>query len=214
MTESINRESKGKFIITKAGIQVGFEDYTVETVENGIHIKTYSEMPYQGKPAIQNCELWLDENLNTRKLQVSGETKFGKGDYSFNVDDSEAQFKVDQKAKTLLGKDVQNEQTIIWDSPALVIPSNNSFFPFWYATAKYEYEKKGKQYVACGLLPKALFQMDYLGEETVEHNGGKVVCGRSQITTANGPTAVVWSNREEGFFKFNLPGDAFMVEPA
>lgn len=213
MTETKKSKLKGKFIITKAGLQVGFEDYEVENGGDRILVKTYTEMPYHGKLATQNSELSLDENFNTRELRVTGETKYGKGIYTFKVKESEAHIYVDQKSKSASRNDAKVDRTIIWDTPCLVIPSNNSFFPFLYTSQKYGYDKKGKQYVACGILPKVIFQMDYLGEDACELNNSKVMCQRCHIIASNGPTAVVWLNYEKVFFKFGLPNETFIVEP-
>jgi hypothetical protein len=213
MSQKRKSELKGKFIITKAGLQMGFEEYEIGCTADGVQVKTYTEISYHGKPAIQNCELLLDENLDTRKLCVTGETKFGKGIYTFEVDQSEAHIFVDQKSKTGTRKDVKVDRSIIWDTRCLVIPSCNSFFPFLYTSRKYGYDKKGKQYVACGIIPKVLFQMDYLGEEACELDNQRVLCQRSHIISSRGLKAVIWSNYEKMFLKFGLPEETFMVEP-
>jgi hypothetical protein len=202
MTEKIVNGETKKLYIYKAGIQIGEEEYIKEKTEEGISLKTYTTYSSGGKKEELQSHLVLDEDYNTLKLETIQDSSSIYQQISFTYKDCEAHFKVDQESRVSDWKGKNVDQIIVWEEKCLVIPSAFSYIQLILLPKKYSFDKKGKQNVACGLVPKMIFALEYLGEDILEVDHDSKSCQRFQLSSSVGEkTADLWINEDGDLLK-------------
>jgi hypothetical protein len=204
-----------KLFMYRAGIRIGYEEYQAEKLadEDRISIKTYTAYSHAGNDVKQNVQLLLDNDYNTLKMEVALESKSVYERYTFTYKNSEAHIWVDQESRIPNWEGKKLDKTIVWDNKCLVIPSTNSFFSLMQTEKKYSYDSKGKQNVACGIVPKVIFTLDYLGEDMLEVGDKSFSCKRFQIVSSReGTMANAWIDNNHGVFKFVLSKEMISLQ--
>ncbi len=200
-----------KLYIYKAGIRIGSEEYKVTESESGISITSYSAYSHVGNDVRQKTLLLMDKDYDTLKLEVECESRSFYQRYTFTYKNSEAHIWVDQESRIPNWTGKKLDKTIIWDKKCQVIPSTDSFFSLLQTCKKYSFDSKGKQEVACGIVPKVIFTEDYLGEDIVEVKDQVFGCKRFQLTSSlEGTTADIWIDESHDIFKI-LIGDKMIT---
>ncbi|MCP4214821.1 MAG: hypothetical protein GY765_09195 [bacterium] len=210
---TINGKGKALYYF-KAGIGIGTEEYLVAPLDNGYAIRSHTRISDMGTETKQNVRIVLDNDFNTLNLDVHQESKEGVEKYTFDYADSEARVKIEQ-VDTTSGKDRNVDQTLVWDNLVPVLPAVNSANLFRLMAKKYDHEKKGCQDIACTLVPKMVFSMEYLGEDILEVKDEEISCKRYKIKYNRSGAAVnlskagvalnMWVDEEKDVFRILVP---------
>lgn len=190
----------------KAGIQIGREENHLRRDEDNIIIGCHAEYSNLGSQTKQTSNLIIDKDFNTLQMNVIHDSKHVNEEYSFEYKNKEAFIKVNQKSKIKGWQGKQIDTVIYWNNQCLVLPSINNYYPLVFLCRKYIHEKKGKQEVGCGIVPKTVFSLDYLGEDTIQVDNMERNCRRFKLFSSKDDSfADIWVNEKEEIFRMLIP---------